>query len=482
MQKRFLSSLLISLFLNFLIKPISVLVIDAGVQRALGNVIYGKYFTLLSLTVIFNVFLDLGINNYTVRNIAQDESRITHHLNNIIGLRLLLFLCYSILICCFAYGFNLVNHYDTILMYLIINQFLVQSIALLRSVISGQHRFYVDATLSVLDRALLIIMVGWAFIYQRNWITIEYFVLVQTFSYAITLLCSILSIKSPLFRPVLRINWKYVKEVLKHSLPFALLILLMFIYNRSDVILIRMLSRQGDMEAGIYAQSFRLYDALFMVGMIFTGLLFPMFSRMLHKKDPQIVELITMSQKWLIGGVLAIVFVVNENATHLLSFLYGNHASPSSSIILKGLMIAYLAMSLNFIYGTLLTANGSLSLLIKISAYSVLISLLFNLFLIPQHGATGAVVTAIIVQLFVSTMLVYYALRIIPITFRKNAFNPLILYSIYLLIAHFLFQLISSSSFGIIGSIITPIFGLFLFNVIDVKAIYSLYSRKETHQ
>jgi O-antigen/teichoic acid export membrane protein len=92
MQKRFVSGILVSLSLNLLIKPFSVLVIDAGIQRALGNVVYGKYFALLSLTLITNVLLDLGINNFTVRNIAQDEKRMVHHLNNIVLFRIVMFL------------------------------------------------------------------------------------------------------------------------------------------------------------------------------------------------------------------------------------------------------------------------------------------------------------------------------------------------------------------------------------------------------
>jgi len=79
MQKRFLSNLFLSLFLNFLIKPVSVLVIDAGVQRHVGNEAYGQYFALLSLTLITNIILDIGINNFTTRNIAQNQDVISIH-------------------------------------------------------------------------------------------------------------------------------------------------------------------------------------------------------------------------------------------------------------------------------------------------------------------------------------------------------------------------------------------------------------------
>jgi len=96
MQKRFFSSLALSLSLNLLIKPISVLVIDAGVQRVLGNEVYGQYFVLLTLTLVFNIFLDLGINNFTTRYIAQDESQLNQHVSRVFYLRLILFLCYAI--------------------------------------------------------------------------------------------------------------------------------------------------------------------------------------------------------------------------------------------------------------------------------------------------------------------------------------------------------------------------------------------------
>ena len=130
MQKRFLASIFISLALNFLIKPFSVLVIDAGIQRALGNIIYGKYFALLSLTLITNVLLDFGMNNFTVRNIAQQEDRIPNHLTNIIVFRGLLLLLYSGVVLLLAYCFDLIKNNETILALLIINQFLVQSSAL----------------------------------------------------------------------------------------------------------------------------------------------------------------------------------------------------------------------------------------------------------------------------------------------------------------------------------------------------------------
>jgi O-antigen/teichoic acid export membrane protein len=84
MKGSFISNLFLSLFLNLLIKPVSLLVIDAEVQNRVGAENYGLYFSLLNLTVLFNILVDLGINNYTIRTMAQDPSLATKHVGRII--------------------------------------------------------------------------------------------------------------------------------------------------------------------------------------------------------------------------------------------------------------------------------------------------------------------------------------------------------------------------------------------------------------
>jgi O-antigen/teichoic acid export membrane protein len=92
MQKTFLSSLLITIFLNLLIKPLALFGIDATVQNRVGPEEYGLYFSLLNLTVILNMLLDLGINNYTIKSIAQKPEIAKSYFGKIFNFRLVLFL------------------------------------------------------------------------------------------------------------------------------------------------------------------------------------------------------------------------------------------------------------------------------------------------------------------------------------------------------------------------------------------------------
>jgi O-antigen/teichoic acid export membrane protein len=241
------------------------------------------------------------------------------------------------------------------------------------------------------------------------------------------------------------------------------------------------MSKEGAYEAGIYAQGFRLYDALYMVGFIFASVLFPMFSRMLHQKDPQISDLILVSTRWLVGGVLAIVFVAIENADALLVLLYNDQVAESSSFVFIGLMLAFLAMSFNFIFGTLLTANGSLKILNLISGIAAFVSVALNTCLIPSYGAKGSALIAVLIQVMVSLFLVYKSHKTIAFRSRFVDWSPLLLYSIYL--GCFYFLLPSFPVFIVpFFSVLVAVFGGLWFSVLDLNNIYRFLIKKEVVQ
>lgn len=253
----------------------------------------------------------------------------------------------------------------------------------------------------------------------------------------------------------------------------------MLIYNRADTLLIRLLADKGAYEAGIYAQGFRLYDALYMVGIIFASVLFPMFSRMLHRKDTQINDLIEMSTKWLIGGVLALVFVAIENAEFILSSLYKNQVTQDSSFVFIGLMLAFLAMSFNFIFGTLLTANGNLKILNRISIVGAILSVVLNIIFIPIAGAKVAVVIAIITQTTVSCSLVFFSYRKIKFKTSLTTWLSLLMFACFLCCLHPLLNMVPRLLIPIL-SLLLAIFGSFWFSLLEIKKIYlSLF--KETN-
>jgi O-antigen/teichoic acid export membrane protein len=162
----------------------------------------------------------------------------------------------------------------------------------------------------------------------------------------------------------------------------------------------QLLGANGNIEAGIYAKGFRLLDALYMFGMIFAGLLFPMFSNVLHDSMQKVRELVVLSANFLMSGVLVVVFIVILHAESIFQLLYTSDTQSINPFY--WLMLSFIGISMNFVFGTLLTAHGNLKELNIISAIGVLINVSLNVLLIPKYGAAGAGFTAFVTQLIMA--------------------------------------------------------------------------------
>ena len=305
MQRKFISNLILLVILNLIVKPISIFGIDATVQNRVGAEDYGLYFSLLNLTFLFNIILDLGINNFTTKNIAQYPHIVKRYIGKLLTFRLILFFIYISITLILAFSLGYSERSFKLLYLLIFNQFLVVLIAYFRSHFAGLLMFKTDAFISVLDRFLLIFICGYLLFYSSIEFTIDWFVWTQTICYFITFIVVFIWLFLKIGIPKISFHWTFSIAIVKKSLPFALLVLLMMIYTRIDVVLLERFHPKGSFEAGIYAQGFRLLDAFFIFGMLFATLLFPLFSRQLKEKE-SVLPLLKMSSDLLIGGAIFI--------------------------------------------------------------------------------------------------------------------------------------------------------------------------------
>jgi O-antigen/teichoic acid export membrane protein len=398
MHRIFFSNLLFSLLLNLLIKPIAIFGIDAQVQNAVGLDHYGLYFSLLSLSLILNILMDLGINNYVIKTVAKNQEEAKSQISSVLILRLALFILYLGVLFVIAFLLGYDSAALKLLFLLGLNQLFIVFIAYFRGFFAGMQRYKLDSFFSVFDRIILILTAGSVLLLPTGYrMTIPLYIQLQTFGYFLTCVLAFIFFK----RLVGTIHWKidlgHFTSVLQKSLPYALLIILMSIYTRIDGVLLHELAVNGNMEAGIYAKGFRLLDALYMFGMIFAGLLFPMFSNLLQESVQKVRELVLISANFLMSGVIVVVFVIILHHQEILQLIYTSNARAELPFI--WLMLSFIGIAMNFVFGTLLTANGNLKELNIISAIGVVINISLNIVLIPKYGAIGAGFTAFITQI-----------------------------------------------------------------------------------
>ena len=421
MQKKFLSNLILVLILNVLVKPYYILGIDAEFLKRVEETNageYGEYFSLVGLTFIFNIFLDFGITNYNTTSVAQKEENVLHHFSGILSLRVLLIFGYVAMLALSGLFLGYSDHQFYLLSILALNQVLVAFILFFRSNLSGLLRFTEDSIVSVLDRAILVIictMLLWSNIFDVN-ISIELFIWLQTVSYLITFIIAFFLVLRQTKFKGFSFNFKYFKVILSKSLPYALLILLMMISYRVDAVMLERMLVNGKREAALYAQGFRFFEAFTMIGYLFAGLLLPIFARMLAKKE-EVSQMVYLSFKIIlaigvligIGGYVFSYDLMNMRYEVIQSDLEKSAAS------FRYLMVCFVAMCTTYIFGTLLTANGSLKYLNYLAAVGVVVNLVLNYFFIQADGAEGAAKASMITQIISALAQIFLAIKILKI-------------------------------------------------------------------
>ncbi len=445
MQKKLLSGLFWVLLANLLVKPFWILGVEVGVQNAVGNEVYGFYFSIFNLAYILNILLDLGVTNFNTRNIAQHPQLIGKHLSGILGIKVCLLGLYLVV----AFTAGALLGYGSqefrLLAWLTLCQFLNSLILYLRSNFEGLLLFRWDSLFSVLDRVLMILICGcllWGPL--REGFNIYWFVYAQAIAYGLTALLAFAIIARKAHFHRLRWDRRFFHVILKQSAPFALLVLLMASYNRIDPILLRRLA--SDAEAGIYAGAFRLLDALTMVCYLVSVPLLPVFSKIfadmgrrqpacdttqppshsatlhsplstLHSPLQDTLRLVFWPMMLFAAGAAVLCALWAEPLMALLYHGSGEPYVPVFRIVIFGLI----PIGLTYIFGTLLTADGRLRQLNLFAASSLVLNVAVNLLLIPRFGAVGSAWASLTAQSFMALAQVVLSIRLcrLPLsTFR----------------------------------------------------------------
>lgn len=419
MRFTFLVHLALMVLLNLLIKPLAIFGIDAQVQNEVGATEYGFYFSLLNFTYLFNIVLDFGITNFNTKYMAQYPHLARQYIGKILPLRIVLLLLYVLLtlILAFLLGYN--QKQFNVLYILILNQFIISVILYFRSYFSGLLYLKIDILLSVMDKFFLIILMGY-FLYAQTGVrvTVSLFVWVQTCSLGLTLLIALVLLLSKIGFPLIKWNLSFSRFLLRKSFPYALLIVLMMLYNRVDSIMLERMLPDGEYQAGIYAQAYRLLDAFFMFATLFSSLLFPILARML-KEGKDVKPLLGTAGNILLPGAIILSIVCFVDWHFILDVIYHRDIEEAGAVF-RILMFSFIPICITLLFGTLLTVNDNLKFLNWVSFTGIWVNVCLNFMLIPEYGALGTTYATLFTQGAVALVQLFYAVRLFRMEIRTK--------------------------------------------------------------
>jgi len=442
MNKKFLKNIIFLLFVNLLIKPFWILGIDVAVQNLVGDNSYGLYLAISQFAYLFYILLDLGLTNFNNRNIAQNNQLLSKHFVGISQAKILLTILYFIVI--FVIGWIIGYRGEQLKLLAIVgfNQVLLSFILYVRSNISALLLFKTDSMLSVLDRVLMILICSfmlWSGFFPKENFNIYTYIYAQTVSYVITLIIAVIIVLRHTGKLTIRINIPFVIMIIKKSLPYALLVLLMSFYNRLEPVLIERLLPEdiAASQAGVYARAWRLFDAGNNISYLFSVILLPLFAAIIKEKE-DLQGLVKQSFGIMLSMTCIIAVLCIFYSQNFMELMYPEQNNAEASIILKILMGSFVSISITYIFGTLLTANGNLKQLNIVAACGVVINIALNCMFIPHFQAVGAAFTSLCVQFTTCVIQFFIAKKIFNLRLGTNywlrlmAFLSLITLTVYL--------------------------------------------------
>lgn len=442
MNKKFLKNIIFLLFINLLIKPFWILGIDAAVQNTVGDTSYGLYLAVSQFSYLFYILLDLGLTNFNSRNIAQNNQLLSKHFVGISQAKIFLTIIYFIVIFVVGWTIGYRGEQMRVLAIVGFNQVLLSFILYVRSNISALLLFKTDSLLSVLDRILMILICSfllWSGIFPREDFSIYWYIYSQTFSYIVTLAIAIFIVLKHTGKLTIRINIPFVIMIIKKSLPYALLVLLMSFYNRLEPVLIERILPEdiAATQTGLYARAWRLFDAGNNISYLFSVILLPLFAAVIKEKG-DLQGLVRQSFSIILSMTCIIAVLCIFFSKEFMELLYPQQDEEllsafearisESSKILIVLMGSFVSISVTYIFGTLLTANGNLKYLNIVAAGGVVLNLTLNFIFIPRFQAFGAAFTSLCVQFATCVIQFFIAKKIFDIQLGASFWLKLVIF------------------------------------------------------
>jgi len=355
-----------------------------------GHDKWGEFAAIFSLCHIGTFLLDLGINQAITKNVAakkEDDSS-----TEALFIKAMASLAFPPIMMILGYYLGYKTYHQLTLIASISSiHVLIQLYNFFRAIIQGKQLFGYDAILSNLDKFFLVIGISILLIWQ-----IDLQLYISTRILSLILSCVV----------IIGIIWKQglllfnkpklqaSKDLLKKSLPFALIMLVYGINEKVDQVMVERLSIHNASfdQAGIYSASYRLIDA----GMMYLWIVLPIiFAKFAHH------ETTNETKKDLLNTGTAIVFLP-VGAISRFGMFHGNIIfellfNQSTSIETNAmsstfgiLCFSFLAQGMFAILSTFLTSTGHERFVTTLVIISIVFNVFSNFVFIPEYGAQAA--------------------------------------------------------------------------------------------
>jgi len=364
------------------------------VVRQLGDDRFGQYSIVLAFVGLFQIFFELGMSQYVMREIAQDRSKTQPLFWNLVALRFLLAILGIIGI---TLGAVVVGYAPDLVLGIFIHTcgFLLSAfLAPLTTVLTANERLDYATGLNILGQLIFVLfgaiflLSGWGFISL---------IVASLIGIPLQIGLAIWAIRHHHMATLsIQIEPRIWPHMIRSGLPFGIISLTLTIAFSIDTVMLSMY--QPEHVVGWYNVAYNLVFSLMFFFRGFKEAIVPSLSRT-YVNDPAQVErwyhrsvkfIAILSMPIAVGGMLV--------AFPLIRFLYTDEFLPSALALTILIWDVPLLMFTSFC-GNMTTIISEERAAARIYSINAVANVILNLYAIPRFGVVGASLVTVVTDL-----------------------------------------------------------------------------------
>ena len=384
---------------SILVKPLWFVFITILCVNVLGAFNYGILTSTLGLAILASLFTDLGTIRYSVREIAKAPDTASQYFTNVLLLRLGL----SVAACLLAMSLGWILDYQgpafIALFFASIYALSLNITNFNRCIFQAHENLKLEAIFLLLEK-LLVVALGTLLLF---WTRAPEWTLAGMAAgmFLITLINALWISKNLAPFTWARVDWAFMKETVRFSLPLGAAGIFAVLYYRTDAVMIEYML--GETPTGQYGVAFRLLDASVLLPTVIVAGLFARFSSYWHEhRFAEFRKLSGGGLAGLLGLSIPIALICTFFAQPIISLIAPDPAFTDSVPVLKIIVWTFPLNCVYLLLSASLTAMNEQKYLAIVSGLAFLLNFGLNLILIPRQGIEGAALTTVVTAFFLS--------------------------------------------------------------------------------
>jgi len=464
------------LFIATIIGYILGFFVFAYTSRYLGAEGFGVISLALSLTAIFGIIIDLGLNTLTVREVARNKNLADKYISNTLLMKIILAILTLGLIILTTKIIGYSQQVSYVIYIIAFSVIFAAFTGIFNAIFQSYEKLEYQSIGTVLNAVLMLLGVLIAIYSDLNILAIAF---VYFISSLVVLVYDILVYSWKFVLPKIDIDWGFWSPTIKESLPFAITGIFTMVYYWIDSVILSVMV--GNEVVGWYNAAYRLIFIFASLYSVYMVSIFPALSGFYKTSHESIKIAYERSFKYMLILNIPIAVFITYLADKIIPLICGPGYTPSV-IALQVLIWSVIFMFINTLSLNLLGSVNMQVVVTKIAAAGAVFNIILNLLLIPEFSYIGSSVATVATELLMLPVF-FHVLRkteyVDTTPLIKDAFKISICSIVLIITIIFLNQLY----FGLTVLIGVVLYLVMIFitktlNADDISLIKSLFERK----